>query len=282
MPDMDGFEVCRRLRESAETAEIPVIFLTADFQGKDKVAHLGLGAVDCCIKPFKSEELSTRIRASLKAKQLIEQDTMIDGLTGLWNQKYLEEQAATESALAIRSRGPLSCVLLDVDGLRLINSKYGIPAGDEVLRSIGKILLGRCRSEDAACRTLCGKVPAISAAGHEPRRCRLPRRPAVPGDPATTCNRSRSRSGSDVQLWRRRYSRHRRCLIVGTRRSDARAGKAQRRRLRLDCPAIATGVDRRHNCLTGGPLLTSDTRTSTPGNEQDSANPLSISAPRRF
>src|SRR5258708_5156787 len=53
MPDMDGFEVCRRLKANSETTPIPVIFLTADFAAADKIKGFELGASDYVTKPFK-------------------------------------------------------------------------------------------------------------------------------------------------------------------------------------------------------------------------------------
>jgi len=67
MPDMDGFEVCRRLKQDATLADIPIIFLTAAKMEKDDViAGLKLGAVDYITKPFNQEELLTRINTHLE------------------------------------------------------------------------------------------------------------------------------------------------------------------------------------------------------------------------
>ena len=151
MSDMDGFEVCRRLKANVATTTIPVIFLTADFQIKDKVAGLDLGAVDYITKPFKPEELSARVRASLRAKHALDSKAMVDGLTGLWNRKYLEEHLAMQMTQANRLGRPVAYIAGDLDGLRKINAKYGIPLGDEVIRSVGNILLSECRAEDAVC-----------------------------------------------------------------------------------------------------------------------------------
>jgi len=161
MPEMDGFEVCRRLKANVDTTTIPVIFLTADFHTTDKVAGLDLGAVDYVTKPFKPDELSARIRSTLRAKQVLEQKAMVDGLTGLWNKKYLEEHEAAQMALANRTGRPVSCIVLDVDGLRLINARHGVPIGDEALRAIGNIVLGQCRTEDAVCRCDGGKFAIL-------------------------------------------------------------------------------------------------------------------------
>ncbi len=65
MPDMDGFEVCRRLKSHKATAAIPVIFLTARADVEDVVEGLTLGAVDYVTKPFHAKELLTRVRNHL-------------------------------------------------------------------------------------------------------------------------------------------------------------------------------------------------------------------------
>jgi len=65
MPDMDGFEVCRRLKQDTALAEIPIIFLTAKTETDDVIAGLKLGAVDYVTKPFNKEELLTRVQTHL-------------------------------------------------------------------------------------------------------------------------------------------------------------------------------------------------------------------------
>jgi two-component system, cell cycle response regulator len=151
MSEMDGFEVWRRLKASAATTTIPVIFLTADFEIKDKITGLNMGAVDYVTKPFKPEELSARVRASLRAKHSLDQKATVDGLTGLRNRKYLEEQLAVQITQESRSGRPVAYIAGDLDGLKRINARYGIPLGDEAIRSVGNILSGECRAEDAVC-----------------------------------------------------------------------------------------------------------------------------------
>lgn len=69
MPDMSGFEVCKKLKESIETANIPIIFLTARSTIDDKINGLGCGADDYIVKPFDFDELEMRIKRSLKGFQ---------------------------------------------------------------------------------------------------------------------------------------------------------------------------------------------------------------------
>jgi diguanylate cyclase (GGDEF)-like protein len=149
MSDMDGFEVCRLLKADAATMTIPIIFLTADFEIKDKVAGLDMGAVDYVTKPFRPEDLSARVRATLRAKHSLDQKAMVDGLTGLWNRQRFEEHLAIQITQASRSGRPVACIAGDLDGLKRINAKHGMPLGDQVIRAVGNILLAECRSEDA-------------------------------------------------------------------------------------------------------------------------------------
>jgi len=70
MPGMDGFEVCRRLKERTETRQIPLIFLSAITDTKERVEGLRLGAVDFISKPFQQEELLARLRTHLELSRL--------------------------------------------------------------------------------------------------------------------------------------------------------------------------------------------------------------------
>ncbi|MCK4698981.1 MAG: response regulator, partial [Bacteroidales bacterium] len=68
MPELDGFETCKQLKNSQETRDIPVIFLTAKIEAEDIVKAFELGAVDYVIKPFNSKELLVRVNTHLELK----------------------------------------------------------------------------------------------------------------------------------------------------------------------------------------------------------------------
>jgi sigma-B regulation protein RsbU (phosphoserine phosphatase) len=70
MPGIDGFEVCRRLKDNLDTANIPVIFLSALTETKDKVQGLQLGAVDYVSKPFQPDEVIARVNTHLTIHRL--------------------------------------------------------------------------------------------------------------------------------------------------------------------------------------------------------------------
>src|SRR6476660_4226817 len=70
MPGMDGFEVCRRLKAGEETRDVPLMFLSAASEVKERVQGLALGAVDFIGKPFRREELLARVRTHLDLGRL--------------------------------------------------------------------------------------------------------------------------------------------------------------------------------------------------------------------
>lgn len=162
MPDLDGFSVIRQLKEDETTRQIPVIFMTARDEIDSRVQGLDLGAHDYVTKPFNAVELIARIRAALRVKalqdelyeknRLLEQLATSDPLTGLPNRRTFEEQVYVEMERARRGNHPLSCLIFDIDNFKEINDVHGHQAGDEVLRQIGRVLLGRKRRTDMVSR----------------------------------------------------------------------------------------------------------------------------------
>ena len=155
MPDTDGYEVCRRLKTSPETSNVPIIFLSGLTSTEEKIKGLNLGAVDYVTKPFDPAELKARVRASLRTKYLMDllaRKAMIDGLTGLWNRIFFEQRMAAELARSRRHEDPVACILADVDHFKAVNDKFGHSVGDEVLRRIAATLSTCVRTEDVVCR----------------------------------------------------------------------------------------------------------------------------------
>lgn len=76
MPDMSGFEVCRKIKDDPDLNMIPVVFLTASSDRESKITGLELGSVDYVTKPFDVSELRARVHAALRTKRL--QDMLIE------------------------------------------------------------------------------------------------------------------------------------------------------------------------------------------------------------
>ncbi len=155
MPDMDGFEVLRHLKETAATRDIPVIVLSGLHSPADKVVAFDLGAVDYVTKPFDLMELRVRLRSAIRMSDLIEmlgKLAHIDGLTGLWNRAHFDERWAANIAENHRSDRPLCIALFDLDHFKSLNDTYGHPAGDAALQGFAKLIKREIRASDIPCR----------------------------------------------------------------------------------------------------------------------------------
>ena len=93
MPGIDGFETCNLLKQNSKTQDIPIIFMTASVESKDKIKGLSVGGVDYITKPFEEEEVLARVRVHLKlsnlTKTLEHKNVLLEELT-----KDLEERVA--------------------------------------------------------------------------------------------------------------------------------------------------------------------------------------------
>ena len=155
MPEMDGFEVLRNLKENPATQHVPVIVLSGLQSPQDKVTAFDLGAVDYVTKPFDLTELRVRVRAALRLSQLLtmlSQRAQIDGLTGLWNRAHFDKRWPDEVSGCVRHGRALAMAILDLDNFKSVNDTYGHPAGDAVLQGMATLLQHECRQSDVACR----------------------------------------------------------------------------------------------------------------------------------
>ncbi len=145
MPEMDGFEVCRRLKAAELTQDIPLIFVTAHTDAAQETRGLAIGAVDFIAKPVNPSVLRARVRTHLLLK--FQSDALrglvyLDGLTTLHNRRYFDQQLELEWTRSVRQGTPLSLILVDVDFFKRYNDHYGHQAGDDCLREIATLLKG--------------------------------------------------------------------------------------------------------------------------------------------
>ncbi len=143
MPEMDGFEVCRRLKASELTRNIPVIFVTAHTDPAQETQGLEVGAVDFISKPVNPSVLRARTRTHLMLKfqsDMLRELVYLDGLTTLHNRRYFDQQLDLEWARSVRHETALSLILVDVDYFKRYNDHYGHQAGDDCLREIAILL----------------------------------------------------------------------------------------------------------------------------------------------
>jgi PleD family two-component response regulator len=133
MPKIDGFETCRRIRKNFQTAQIPIIMLTAKSELPDKIKGLQDGANDYLIKPYSNEELLLRVRNvldwSLKQKEA-------NPLTGLPGNRAIEKELQAR----IESREPFAFLYLDIDNFKPYNDHYGYQKGDDAILFLSDIV----------------------------------------------------------------------------------------------------------------------------------------------
>jgi PleD family two-component response regulator len=126
LPDIDGYEVCRRLRQSTRTSHIPVIFLTQKDERSDKLQGLELGADDYITKPFDIEELKLRVQGAIRRS---EREALTDPRSGLPAGRLIEEQLR----LTIRKSG-WAYMDIRINYFDQFKDVYGFVAADDVLR----------------------------------------------------------------------------------------------------------------------------------------------------
>lgn len=148
MPDMDGYEVLRRLRADPLTEHISVIFISGLDRPEDEASGLKMGASDYITKPFNQTVVMARVALHLQVvrqRRMLERLANIDGLTELANRRRFDEVYESEWQRARRSGRALSLALLDIDAFKQYNDRYGHPAGDRALRAVARLAAGAMR-----------------------------------------------------------------------------------------------------------------------------------------
>ncbi|CAM2840077.1 diguanylate cyclase [Skermania piniformis] len=143
MPDMDGYEVLKRLRWIPATKRTPVIFISAAIEAESEERGLQLGAVDYVHKPIRPVIVRARVRNHLELvthRKELERLADRDGLTGIANRRRFDEAYDLAWRRASRIGQPLNIAMIDVDHFKRYNDLYGHVAGDEALREIAQVI----------------------------------------------------------------------------------------------------------------------------------------------
>lgn len=132
LPDIDGYEVCAKLRTALRTSHVPIIFLTQKDERSDRIAGLELGADDYITKPFDIEELRLRVQNAMRRA---ERESLTNPTTGLPSGKLIEEQLR-----GLMRRKGWGLLYVGLTALDTFTDVYGFVAGDEVLRFTALLL----------------------------------------------------------------------------------------------------------------------------------------------
>jgi diguanylate cyclase (GGDEF)-like protein len=141
MPNMDGMELLKHI--NAKYPNIKVMVVTGYDRAFTYTDVIRAGASDFISKPFNTDELEAKINRIVREIELLHQLELLsisDGLTGLYNRRHFDTKIFEEARRAHRQGHDLFLALMDVDNLKEMNDKYGHPAGDKLLTSVGDII----------------------------------------------------------------------------------------------------------------------------------------------
>jgi diguanylate cyclase (GGDEF)-like protein len=149
MPEMDGYEVCRKLKADQKTKEIPVIFVTAMNSTDDETKAFDVGAVDFITKPIKTAVAMARINTHLELKSqrdYLSTLSMRDGLTGVANRRKFNEYLDNEYQKALTEQSNLPLLMIDIDCFKSYYDYYGFLEGEDVLKLIAATIESKMES----------------------------------------------------------------------------------------------------------------------------------------
>ncbi len=132
LPDIDGYEVARRVRSDRRTHEIPIIFLTEKRERIDRLQGFEVGADDYITKPFDVQELRLRVRNALKR---MSQESLTNPVSGLPEGPLVEERLSE-----VIHKSGWALLHISINHLEAFREAYGFVASDDVLRAISLMI----------------------------------------------------------------------------------------------------------------------------------------------
>jgi diguanylate cyclase (GGDEF)-like protein len=175
MPDMNGLDLCRRIREQIWPGYVYVVLLTVKNEEKDVLAGLDAGADDYLSKRTSAAQFVARLRTAKRVlaleyslKSALEEKgriAMTDALTGAYNRRYFTRNFSRETTRAQRLGGVVSLLLLDVDHFKQVNDSYGHGGGDIVLKRLTREISKYLRRDSDWCARIGGEEFALVLAG---------------------------------------------------------------------------------------------------------------------
>ena len=199
MPDMDGLELCRRIREHVWPGYVYIVLLTARDKEKDILAGLDAGADDYLSKRTSAAQFVARLRTAKRVlsleywlKNALEKKrelAMTDALTGVYNRRYFIRHLGRELKRAQRFGGDVSLLLLDIDYFKRVNDTHGHLVGDRVLQQFAVRITQYLQRATDWCARLGGEEFAVVLEGTDlagARACAEKVRRAIANTPIDT------------------------------------------------------------------------------------------------
>jgi len=151
MPNMDGIELCEKIRGMEKAQYTYFILLTTKAEKRDLIKGLESGADDFIVKPFDQQELRYRVKIGeriIDLEQKIIKLANTDYLTGVLNRRAFMEKMDEETNRSIRNKKELSIILTDIDHFKKVNDSYGHQVGDLALQRFAQQISSTSRSYD--------------------------------------------------------------------------------------------------------------------------------------
>ncbi|MBL8967058.1 MAG: diguanylate cyclase [Spirochaetaceae bacterium] len=152
MPGCSGSELAALIRQNEAFAAIPIIFLSVERDLEKQIGAIRRGGDEFLEKPIKPEHLVASVQMRAERTRSIRFFIERDSLTGLLNHTHLIERLGTEILRARRAGDVLSFAMIDLDRFKAVNDRYGHLMGDQVIKSLSRLLSERLRRTDVVGR----------------------------------------------------------------------------------------------------------------------------------
>lgn len=155
LPGIDGFEVCRRIKQQEVLSAIPILFVTGRTDEASIIRAFDIGGSDYVTKPYRSKELLARVRIQVEYRRAMDElrtMAVTDALTGLANRRAFFTDGMRLLNEARARALPLAAMMLDIDFFKRVNDQYGHARGDEVLKRVADALRAHTGARDLCAR----------------------------------------------------------------------------------------------------------------------------------
>lgn len=178
MPNVDGYELICRIRgaEQSRLRELPVIAITGADDEATKQRAFACGATDFIVKPIDAIQLRARVQAYVRYDQaarelteksmVLEDQAIMDAMTGLCSRRYLNQRGGQDMAFAIRRGNDLSLIRVDIDHFKKLYKTHGDDISEDLLAWFAKLLFGCARTEDTVARIGGAQFAILASATH--------------------------------------------------------------------------------------------------------------------